>query len=58
MTSSDYVKLLSTVALGACAFLLIWKGDVAHALTFGALLVPSVGQIPIPSAIDNASVKP
>lgn len=49
----NWIAVLSTVAIGACAILLVWKGDVAHAMTFGALLVPSAAALTA-----KAEVKP
>ena len=57
MTANDWVKILGTVALGGCAVLLAWKGDVAHAMTFGALLVPSAAQLPGFGSSSTATVK-
>jgi hypothetical protein len=50
----SWLAILATVALGACAVLLVWKGDVSHALTFAALLVPSAGQF-LPKAAPPGS---
>lgn len=43
------VMVLGTLALGAGFVVLILRGDIAHAMTVGALLVPSLGQLPAPS---------
>lgn len=37
--------ILVTAFLGTCAVLLVLHNDVKDAFTFGALLVPSAGQI-------------
>jgi hypothetical protein len=38
------ITVIGTLAIGACAVILTLRGDVAHAATFAALLVPSMGQ--------------
>lgn len=39
------VTVIGTLAIGACTVILTLRGDVAHAATFAALLVPSMGQL-------------
>lgn len=62
--ANDWTKVLGTLALGACAVLLILRGDVAHAMVFGSLIVPSLGQLPAKQAapmalaVANDTVKP
>lgn len=44
----DSKAVLATVGMaciGACAIILTLRSDVTHAMTFAALLVPSLGQL-------------
>lgn len=49
------ISAIVAAALGACAIILVWKGDVAHAMVFGALLTN--GPIGFPtSSLTSANV--
>lgn len=43
--TKSVVAILVTAFIGTCAVLLVLHNDVKDAFTFGALLVPSAGQI-------------
>lgn len=47
--SKAIVSILSAAGLAACAVVLVVRGDVQHAMTFAALLVPSIGQFVTPA---------
>lgn len=59
----NVLAAIGTLAIAACAIILVWKGDVAHAMTLAALLVPSAAQAssfgaPAAPAIAVAEGKP
>lgn len=47
--SKAVVSMVSAAGLATCAVVLVCRGDVQHALTFAALLVPSIGQFVTPA---------
>lgn len=47
--SKTLVSLISAAGLVACAVILVWRGDLQHAMTIAALLVPSIGQLTPPT---------
>lgn len=51
------LSVIATIFVGLCAVILTWKGDVTHALIFGAMLMPSVSNIVPTSTITSSLVK-
>lgn len=52
------VAVITTIALSACLVILVLKGDMTSAFTFGALLAPSTAQLITHAATPPAAGDP
>lgn len=52
------VAIITTLALAACLVILVLKGDMTSAFTFGALLAPSTAQLITHAVVPPAADPP
>lgn len=54
--SKAVIATVGMTCIGACAVILTLRSDVAHAMTFAALIVPSLAQLaPLTTKKDGGS---